>query len=144
MKDLTHYWHRSGSFPTESFYSAVRDCSFVCGKDERLSDAIVGWDGSGSPLFDVSQISFNGFDNQSGETFSIERNQQAGIYKCCTQGSAYDLAVRCCLLILRHHLPEDIEISSDDKDSAVWQEAQQIVNEHLEWEDTFKLDAVSG
>jgi hypothetical protein len=138
---LTHYWHRRGPFTRERFNQAVSDCKRVC-ESERFEDLLAGWDGTGDPIFTESQISFNGVDDKGLETFSVEQDATHGIQSCKTGGFPYDMAIRCCLLILRHHLPEEIEISSDDRNPRKWVDAQEIVNEVLEWDEEFELDAV--
>lgn len=135
------YWHRRGPFNPERFRNAVQDCRKVC-ESERFVDLLAGWDGSGDPVYSDSQVSFNSFDKDAHETFSIQREGSKGLESCRTEGAPYDLAARCCLLILRHYMPEEIEISSEDRSMRKWNEAQEIVNEVLEWEDEVALDAV--
>ena len=138
---VIHFWNRRGPFPPNKFKQAVQDCRKVC-MSEEFEDVLAGWDGLGDPIFLDNQISFNGIEDKSCETFSIENPAQAGLQSCRTDNLSYDLAVRCCLIILRHHLPEDIEISSSSRDLNKWREAQSIVNDILELEDEFALDAV--
>lgn len=135
------YWNRRGSFSTERFKAAVQDCRKVC-QSERFSSQLAGWDGVGDPIFTETQLSFNGVEELAGETFSIEREGTPGIYSCKTEGLPYDAAVRCCLLILRHYVPEEIEISDDGRDKDKWINAQDFVNEVLQWDDEFHGDFV--
>jgi hypothetical protein len=138
---VVHFWNRRGPFPPDKFKQAVQDCKKIC-TSEEFEDVLAGWDGLGDPVFAENQISFNGIDDKSCETFSIENPALSGLQSCRTDNLPYDMAVRCCLIILRHHLPEDIEISSSNRDLGKWREAQHIVNDMLELEDEFALDAV--
>lgn len=137
MNTTTHFWHRRGPF-SERFILAVSDCKRLC-QSEQFVDILAGWDGSGDPVFTNTQISFNGVDDDSGETFSVSKDQSDGIESCKTEHHPYDLAVRCCLLILRHHLSEEIEIGSNDRNSKKWNEALDIVNDFFDWDDKLHL-----
>ena len=140
MNHTEHFWKRRGPFSPDKFAAAVRD--FVRVYEDSFQDILAGWEGSGNPVLLDKQISFNGVDPQTGDTFSITVKGEAGQFSCKTQGFPYDEAVRCCLIILRHHLPEEIEIGSTDRGKMKWRKAQNLVNEVLELEDEFVLDTV--
>lgn len=88
------------------FAEAALDCAEIC----YTIGGLGSWDGSGDPSFNSSSISFNGKD-QIGDSFAINRTGSSG-RSCNTGGKPYDLAVRCCLLIFKHHFGEDISIHS--------------------------------
>lgn len=99
----------------------------ICKKvTETLGLPLAGWDGTGEPIFSDSEIVFNGRGEAQGDTFCISRTGSFGIMQ--TYGHDYDLAVRCCLLVFKQALGDDIVIiSTVPEDALDWIEANSLV-----------------
>ena len=87
----------------------------------------------------------------SNETFSLVQDIQTdgvpaqikdGMYLELVRTSykPYDLAVNICLIIAKHHLGENIRISSDG-DIGRWKDGIQVCEHFLEYGSEFELDA---
>lgn len=113
----THYWYREIELPQEQFKAAVNDCKKILADlDIRLGDAV----GKNNPVLTDEAIIFNGLNNEC-EPFVFRRIQYPKPGKdkvftyCKTEHMPYDLAVQCCLIVLKHHLGDNIRIMSDGK-----------------------------
>ncbi|MCG7852386.1 MAG: hypothetical protein MIO92_07675, partial [Methanosarcinaceae archaeon] len=113
----THYWHRDIEIPDEKFKAALKDCRIILsGLDIELGDA----EGKNSPVLTDDEIIFNSV-TIGCEPFIFRRIQHPRPGRdrvfgyCKTEHMPYDLAVQCCLIILKHHFDDSIQVSSDGK-----------------------------
>ena len=89
----------------------------------------------------------------SYESFVVERvfqpeewqKPQGGKFRtfCKTNYRPYDLCVQCCLIILKEHLADSIQVRSDGKDAA-WNEARDACQVFLGYGLDFALDDKSA
>lgn len=110
----THYFTVEKSFTKEAFKAASKDCAVIC---EKLYVPLFGSDGDGSPIFNAHEISFNGdasCDDEC-EPFVFD-DEQSGFAFCKTRQKPYDIAVMCCLLVLKKHLGDSLKLGSDGDD----------------------------
>ena len=129
----THYWNRESELPLDKFSDVTFDCRKVL---ESLDIPLAGIEGSGSPKITDDEILFNGIANAGCEPFDFKRIQLAkpggdAVFDYCkTEHMPYDLAVQCCLVILKFHLGKLITVSSDGKEED-WEKAKSIIQEIL-------------
>lgn len=136
----THYLEIKKPIKDRIFKNISNACKSLYEKEEFLS--IIGdWDGYNIPVFNSDQISFNGIGNFIGDSFSISKKDQIGLYQFKTNDYPYDLFVRSCLFIFKHYLDEDVQIGSD-KDDNLWTEANILINELLDIDEDFRIDGV--
>ena len=126
----THYWERDVELPAQSFEQAVNDCRRVLA---AIEVRLAGHYSEGEPVFSRDEIAFNGVKGQDCETFVIRRvdlPRKPGrpVFSYCkTEKLPYDLCVRCALVILKHHLGDNIKVTSDGTDED-WKDARNICN----------------
>ena len=145
---LTHYWRRPPRLSQAAFAKAVQDCQRIL---PLLGVPLA--DRAGPPVFTEECIRFNGVAPERSEPFAIDAFEAPPPARGClmfsrstpasrvfsftkTHGLPYDRCVRVALIILRHHLGDLLEISSDDAD---WQEACEFCQEHLGYGQEFHL-----
>lgn len=136
-----HYWERPPTLRRPAFFSAVADCRHVC---RHLSIPLGGPDGNGRPQFDLSRVCFNGKEHEGGpsppapaahgpyEPFCVSRIHEVDTRRrgsscfgsCKTERRAYDLCVRCCLIVLSHHLGPAVFRVYSDATPEEWDEAR--------------------
>ena len=138
----THYWKRPEHLDSDAFAAAVKDCKLLlAGIDVPLS----GPQRQGEPVFTPGEIAFNGIEGQHCETFVIRVTEQPRrlgrplFSYCKTQKLPYGLCVKCALVILKHHMPDDIRVMSDGTD-ADWNDAKQLCLSCLGYGSDFSLD----
>lgn len=139
---VTHYWRRSTELPEKPFARAVTDCEKLLGE---LGVALGGFDGTGQPIFDTDHIVFNGAHGQHGEAFEIsrvefDRRGRAEVRSFCkTEHLPYDMCVKVCLVILKHHLGDGITVTTDALD-VDWADAIDAVHQSLGYGRGFSLE----
>ena len=138
----THYWRRPEKLDANAFAAAVKDCKLLlAGIDVPLSGA----EQQGEPVFIADAIIFNGISGQACEPFMICVYEQPRHPKrpllsyCKTEKLPYDLCVKCALVILKQHMPDDIRVMSDGTD-ADFDDAKQICLSCLGYGSDFTLD----
>lgn len=116
-------------------------------KDEPLK--LAGWDGTGEPVFNEDEISFNGAgDELSHETLLIPREFKFGkddygkwkaeefkasgeVFAFCkTARKPYDLAVQAVLILYKEYFGDKVKISSDGE-ADDWKSAFELVSSVL-------------
>jgi hypothetical protein len=137
----THYWHREIEMPEEKFKAAVKDCKEILSElFIQLGDA----EGNNNPVLTDDAIIFNGANSRC-DPFVFRRIQypKPGREKvftyCKTEHLPYDLAVQCCLIVLKHHLDNAVQISSDGKDDD-WKKARDLCEGNLHYGLDFVLN----
>ena len=145
----THYWRHNRTIPQNIWNKIIKDIKKLLPRFKMLSIELTGWDGSGKPIFDKGQVSFNG--RPEHETFSIDRdfdmysrnhltnldNDGRSFSFCKTAMKPYDLAVTACLIVFTYHQP-DILVSSDGEDRD-WVKAKTLCQQVLGYGDNFRL-----
>lgn len=115
---MTHYWARPTEIPANRFATAVADIRKAM---EVAGVSLGGFDGLGTPTFKDDTVLFNGTTGTAVEPFEIhqtefDRRGRSTVRSYCkTELAPYDLCVRIALIILRHHLGDLIEVTSDDR-----------------------------
>ena len=85
---------------------------------------------SGTAHCEPFEIHQTEFDRRSGRTHWSS---------CKTEAAPYDLAVKVCLIVLKHHLPSAIAVTSDQDDTA-WAKAREVCLTSLGYGADFRLD----
>ena len=112
---------------------------------KHLGVPLAGGDGTGKPIFGAEGIIFNGKTPSDYETFSVARtvtarHDEPKVFEFCkTEHRPYDLCVQAALIVLKHHLGEAIEVSSDGDDAA-WATAGVACQKWLGYGMDFKLE----
>jgi len=139
---LTHHWRRPTELPGEAFRAAAGDVRQLLAGDET---ELAGFDGTGDPILSGERIVFNGTRPRACEPFEMavvefDRRGRPEVSGFCKTGHLpYDLYVRAVLIVLAHHLPEDLEVTSDEAGEQ-WQPARDLVRERLGYGGDFSLD----
>lgn len=138
---LTHHWERPIELPPDRFAAAVRDVERVVAAS---GVPVAGFEGSGPPLFRDDVIVFNGVAPAACEPFEIhqtefDRRGRPKVFSFCkTQRAPYDLCVRLALIVLKHHLGEQMEVGSDDR-ADDWAAARGVCQSALGYGSGFRL-----
>jgi len=138
----THYWRRAAELPTTEFEAAVADCREIL---EASGISLRGGQDSDAPWLTGDEIVFNGAEGAGCEPFVFGRVQQARPGRdvvrgyCKTEHMPYDLVVQCCLVVLKHHLGDAVQITSDSGDEG-WKGARRLCEECLGYGSSFALD----
>jgi hypothetical protein len=126
---LTHSWLRPTELPPDQFAAAVKDIRLVL---DRAEIPLAGFESRGQPIFLADTVVFNGVQGAGCEAFEIhriefDRRGEAETFSFCkTQGLPYDVAVKAALVVLKHHLGNQIRVMSDESDGA-WQRGRYLV-----------------
>lgn len=139
---LTHYWLRPTELPPDKFASAVQDIHRLL---PTLNVPLAGFEGTGEPILTDDTLMFNGAGGAACEPFevhAVEFDRHGRPEKrayCKTEGLPYDRAVKAALIVLKHHLGDDLTVTSDQPDDA-WGDAGQVVQRALGFGSGFRLD----
>ena len=124
----THYWKYNKNECVEDFKKAVPELKKVLEKYEDLLADGLGNKGT-EPRLTETGIWFNGIEDNSHETFSIDSEHMTDFEFCKTVEKPYDLPVCECLLILEHHIP-GFKVTSD----GIWEEdSKEMMEENWKW-----------
>jgi len=138
----THYWYRKPKVSQEKMKAIFEDFSRIL---PQFSNLLANWEGIGKP--DISELgfSFNGIGRQAHETMSFPLLQDVPKYQaedpelkgkafvfCKTARKPYDIAVTSLLIIIKHHLGDDIKLSSDGTNDD-WLEATVLTEKELKY-----------
>jgi hypothetical protein len=160
----THYWSRPLVIDPWDFGVIIHDLQQVFSSlpdrgGEYYNDVpliLRGGSGTGPPVLDQTEISFNGDGDVSldHETFFFPkdaylREWQFGRFPpgttwdfCKTARKPYDLAVCCALLVIKVHLGALFSFSSDADsiDEGTWLTAQELVRATLGHQTTWAFE----
>jgi hypothetical protein len=110
-----------------------------------LDVRLAGDEGKGEPVLVDDAIVFNGEGAARCEPFALLRVEHdrrgRGVVSgfCKTEGLPYDLGVKAVLVVLKHHLRDEIKVSSDQRERG-WAEARAAVQAALGYGEDFELD----
>ena len=146
----THYWDRPETIPQEKFDEIVADFRKLLPK-LRARGIRLRYDHDEDEPAELSHdaVHFNGVDEDGYETFYFPRVYKPQFRQEAKKGllfqftktahQPYDLAVTSFLLIAKHHLGNEIVVSSDGDDDD-WDEATELVQKTLKYGDDLSFD----
>ena len=115
----THYTEMRKEVPQDKLDAAIKGIQLVV-KKAKADGIIAGWDSDVDEDVEDSEtrIAFNGIGDEGHETFEVykksERYASGKTFDFCkTARKEYDKVVVACLLLLKDHLGDYIEVSSD-------------------------------
>lgn len=126
----TRYFELYKPTNEEKFKQYSEVCKTVCEAIQKKEDYKLGdWEGNeNDPIFDENEVSFNGIDKDSHETFSIRRIK-TGFKFTKTNRKPYDSSVCACLYLAKQMFGDDIRVSNDgDNDD---EKVQNFVRQYL-------------
>lgn len=134
----THYWSsKESAFQAHKWVEAVADCEVVARRLMKDGLELGGPSGEDRAYeFSGARIAFNGRDDEAYESFIVSRfperrhGRAFSFDFCKTAHRPYDLAVTACLLILKYHLGNAIQVSTDGE-GADWAAARELVQDEL-------------
>lgn len=121
----THYWtfrpikRGRTKVVNNAYKQAITDCNKVIRYWQELADSdcrLSGYSAHTKPGSYMG-VKFNGKDELSHEDFILRdyyKHNDASNF-CKTAQKPYDVVVTACLAILKHHLGDQIEVSSDGR-----------------------------
>ena len=83
-----HYISFKKYLSIKEFTEVCNDCLFLC--NEKFSDILADWDGSGFPVFNNFQICFNGKKGEHADTFLVGVHLAPKTYSFDTKDKPYD------------------------------------------------------
>jgi len=104
----TQYWGFANKVDAKNYKAALKDIGTMV---KANTDVLADGDGTGKPTVKPNAVIFNGKDDQSHETFALEK--PTGDDFCKTAEKEYDKFVSASLIILKAWLGDQVEISSD-------------------------------
>ena len=131
----TNYYKVEAPISKDIFGKASKDLIKVI-KQRKIR--VAGGDGTGDPQLNSDGLVFNGFEDESYETFLLTASGGDGWF-CKTNRLPYDLIVKSALLLLRHH-GANIDFECDDcnigdgeelSSTELWVEAAEACEEAL-------------
>ena len=142
----THYWHVPAKIEPKLFDLIVSDFKKLLPVFKDMKIQLDDQQGH-EPIADSKSIFFNGVDELSHETFSLEQTltpspyskPENGLYFefCKTNRKPCDLAVCSVLIIAQHYT--DLLVTSDGTLDDEWQEPITFVKTYLGYGTEFKL-----
>lgn len=111
----THYWSIKKP-DSKDMSKAMKDMSKIC---KSYSSILAGPDGTGKPIISSSEISINGIDDDSHETFHISASAKNVQDFCKTAQKPYDECVVACLAALKDCCKNQVSIGSDGGNEAL-------------------------
>jgi len=138
----THHWERSVELPPKQFKQAVEDLRALL---PELPVELAGFDGGGEPMLADDHIVFNGRLGEHCEPFEIARvefdRRGRGYVSsfCKTEQMPYDIAVQAVLIVLKHHLGDEIRVASDGTGPA-WSDARRRVQASLGYGEDVEIE----
>lgn len=122
----THYW---GIKKDQGYKEALVDIRRLIKTVIEIEPALLA-NGLGSigtePEYE-GHIWFNGVESAGHESFGLTEELKEPISNLCkTNRKPYDVVVTACLVILKHHMRDNVEIKSDGGDEA-FNEGRELV-----------------
>lgn len=130
----THYWKNKETFTEDQWKKSIDEIKQVL---DIISDDVklTGCMKSEIPILTEEEIRFNGYEDESHETFLVTPGITDFDF-CKTAAKPYDVAVCMALIILNKNNPTFTY--SSDGDEGDWSEALAIVNLTLGWNVKFQ------
>ena len=125
----THYWQLNDNQKINT--KALKDAISIMSKIViDHASILAGWDGEGEPTGNRNRICFNGRDDDSHETFSIDNLWGGEFSFCKTALKPYDKVVTACLAVLKHYLGDSVRVSSDGEGKD-WNSGVEIASKYV-------------
>lgn len=107
----THYWKRVKPVDSQAFARFVADVrKIVNGCDVPLQ---FDFDDDRPVEITESHVFFNGVGDDGCEVFFVDSELQDALNFCKTNRLPYDKVVAACLISLKHHLGDAVQVTSD-------------------------------
>lgn len=150
----THSWNFNGKAPkdvenaSEKWAKASEIIKLIVKKVEERGIRIGNGVGKNSPIFNDKVIVFNGFGDESHESFGIAYGDPCDFDFCKTDMKPYDLAVTTSLLALKSVYGDDFNYRSDGvtresikdaKNIAYWKSIGWTPKIDKGWEQAYEL-----
>ena len=142
----SRYWNFSPEpIPINIWEQIQKDFKIIVFELKVKDINISGPNGTGKPIIDSCETTFNGKTPEENESFTFVRNPNEYLFEfstvnyegktylfnfCKTAKKGYDLAVACYLLIAKNYLKEKLIISSDGNEND-WLEATKMIQKYL-------------
>lgn len=115
---FTRYIEIKEQIDPEKFKNYSLDCKTVCQEiSNQFRIKLASWDGTSEPDFTDTVVSFNGFGDDSCETFHFSVNSGPALGNSLefvkTNRKPYDKHVLACLILAKYHFKDAVKISSD-------------------------------
>jgi len=108
----THYWKIEKSTSTKNWNKFSETCKKLHDNLPKEIEIVNGAGQAGTkPVFNDSEVRFNGVNELGHETFAIYKNELRDFDFCKTAQKPYDLLVCACLIAAHKYLK--LDISSD-------------------------------
>lgn len=130
----THYWTQDVKATDEQFSKFTDDFKTIVSDSDLLQRE---YDNNDPVDINNDFVAFNGIGDEGHETMFFE-NGGLDFNFCKTARKPYDTHVTAALILLKHHLTDDIHISSDGN-TEDWQPAMDLINEKLGTEHGIKF-----
>ena len=124
----THYWHQLRDFTTSEWKTIRAETEKIITLAKEKHIELAGWDGTGRPEVNNSQIRLNGQQPNDYEDICIPRkliipswDKRRGYSSsfCKTEHRPYDAVVVSILTILMRVAPNAVRTSSDGGENAI-------------------------
>ena len=148
----THYFYMEPELDAVKFGAFASDCGRIVKAAQGAGMELMSWDGEGGvPEITDDKVSFNGFGDESHESFVVKRvsskstpysssDDKGRVFHFCkTAMKPYDEAVTACLVSLKHHFGDAVAVHSDG-DNEDWELGRKLCQEVCGYGKDFKLD----
>lgn len=110
---FTRYWNIDESADADKFANAMADIREMLVEQNADDDLMYDQENLIHWFLSAEGVAFNGIEEDGHETFLVEYGEIDSQF-CKTARKPYDKYVFACLLILKHHLGDEISILADD------------------------------
>ena len=127
----THYWTQERSYTASEWATIAARVQAILGTAAAEGIDLAGWAGEGHPVVSSTEISFNGRERDSHETFLVERERSEDGWSFCKKArKPYDTAVTACLIYLACIPPAPLKATSDGE-AGDWEAGLQLARKAL-------------
>ena len=147
----THYWSHDVNLDKQKLFAAMLHAVRIVEAAKAKGIELAGPSGEGEPMLDEG-IALNGVGEESHESFVFPNNPHDQFYKytnaehpgrlwafCKTARKSYDIVVCAILLVMKHHLGNQLRVASDGgREEDEWIPAENLVREVLGYEVQFQ------
>lgn len=142
----THYYYVQRHLSVTAFKRIAEDLNSIMPEFKKRKIKLCSYDDGDKPIITSAQIVLNGIGENSYLKFVLELNAPKGSYEqtnkdglifnfCKTARKPYDFVVCCALIIAKHHLGDQISISSDGNIEDEWVEPIKFIKEKFGYDD---------